>query len=179
MLIEAGRADLLIGQSERSWLECKAAPYAETEYGRLELAKDVAGIANTSSGGILVIGLRTRTRAGQDLIRSVHPIPHVERLPDRYRKWISQRVFPPPEELAVRIAAMPGNCGLLVLVVPQQPSALQPFLVRGATIDRNLLGTYISVYSRRDDAVVASSAEELHSLIVAGRAALGYRREDV
>lgn len=173
-LIEAGRADLLIGQPETSWLECKEQPYQDTEHGRLELAKDVCAFANTREGGLILIGLRTHSRSGQDIITRLRPVPTDVRLPDRYRRWIDQWMFPRPANLQIRNVPHGAHSSVVVIAVPPQPPALIPFLVKGLLKDGRTIGTHMAVFARHGDAVVHTGAEEFHSLLVAGRVALGY-----
>lgn len=172
-LLEAGRADLLVGQVEGPWIDCKEQPYPNSEYGRFELAKDVSSFANSGLGGLIVIGLRTRRAAGRDVIASVRPVPRDDRLPDRYRKLIDHRVYPRPAGL--QIANVRQEQATLVLIaIPPQPPALRPFLVRGVLRGERIVGSHVAIFARRGDATIEASAEELHSLLVAGRAALSY-----
>lgn len=51
-LLQARRADLLIGQPESDWLECKGAAYdLPDRLEELELAKDISMLANRPEGG--------------------------------------------------------------------------------------------------------------------------------
>ena len=53
-LLLAQRSDLLVGQPESDWLECKGRPYRLREpLQRFELAKDIAMLANRPDGGVL------------------------------------------------------------------------------------------------------------------------------
>lgn len=173
-LIEAGRADVLLGQVESTWLECKRQPYSDSERGRFELAKDVSSFANTSHGGLIVLGLQTRSRRGQDEIVRVRPIANAVRLASRYRSWTAQSIFPSPE-LTLRTTDYGHGRSILTISIPPQAPALRPFLVRGLLLAGDkVIGSHVAVFTRRGDETVETSAEELHSLIVAGRAALGY-----
>lgn len=177
-LIEAGRAELLIGQAENSWLECKGQPYPNTEVGRLELAKDVSAFANSAVGGLICVGLRTNSVHGQDIVSAVRPVPHDDRLPVQYRRWIDQRVFPRLDGLNVRSHPVDEGHSIVTILVPPQPPALRPFLVKGTLKDPKIVGTHMAIFTRRDDATLPIGIEELHSLLVSGRAALGYDRSD-
>lgn len=175
-LVKAKRAAVLVGQAERGWLECKSQPYPDTEAGRFELAKDVSAFANSAGGGLIIIGLRTRSVAGRDIIATVRPIAADGRLPDRYRKLIEHRVFPRPVGIRIETVSYGSGSGLLIISIPSQPAALQPFLVKGSLRDSKTVGSQIAIFARRGDATTVTGAEEVHSLLVAGRAALGYDR---
>jgi hypothetical protein len=173
-LIQSGHADSLRGLEEGAWLECKTEPYAHTELGKFELAKDVTALAN-AEGGIIVIGLQTRSIKGRDVITAVRPFHSDGREPDRYRKLIDYRVFPQPIGLKIEAVRYGARGSIVAISIPPQPTALQPFLVRGTFSGKKLQGSQIGVFTRRGDATFAMGVEEFHSLVVAGRAALGYR----
>ena len=63
-----GDNDALIGTQESEWLEFKSAPYGIPDPGqRWQLAKDVAGFAN-SRGGHIVIGVKTAKHANEVVV---------------------------------------------------------------------------------------------------------------
>lgn len=65
---------MLLGSKESVWLECKANPYdLSNDYYRQELAKDVSAFANSSEGGILLIGARTKKSktTAEDIISDI------------------------------------------------------------------------------------------------------------
>lgn len=175
-LVNAKRATALVGQPERDWLECKSQPYADTEEGRFELVKDVSAFANSARGGLIILGLRTRSIAGRDIVASVRPIAADSRLPDRYRKLVEHRVFPRPVGIRIETVSYGSSSELMTISIPPQPAALQPFLVKGSLRAGKTVGSQIAIFARRGDATIVTGAEELHSLLMAGRVALGYDR---
>lgn len=61
--LRVGRPERLIGTRECAWLDAKGQLYQlDQPRPAAELAKDVAALANMS-GGVIVIGLRTRKAA--------------------------------------------------------------------------------------------------------------------
>ena len=59
LLLADGKFDALIGEFESEWLECKSSPYQlEHDGQKLELAKDISGLAN-AEGGVLLLGFST------------------------------------------------------------------------------------------------------------------------
>jgi hypothetical protein len=172
-LVASGHAELLVSHREGPWLECKEQPYGADERAVYELAKDVCAFANSASGGLIIIGHRARKVRGSDTITGVRPVPADDRRVERYRKSLNQRVYPRVSNLAVQEVEY-GADRIVVVSVPPQPKALQPFLVKGAVRNGKDVGSNIAVYIRDEDAAVTASVEELHILIVAGRAALGY-----
>lgn len=173
-LIRAGRPQLLVGEAESSWLEVKREPYRLDDPGQqLELAKDVAALANTRDGGLLVIGLATARRADLDVVWKVRPISVALIEPARYRRIIDRLVYPPIEGLEVEWAEVSPGKGVLAIVVPEQPQESRPLLVLGAIVGDKLAGSHVSIVRRRGDATTATHPAALHSLLAAGRAALG------
>lgn len=56
--LQNARFDELVGEFENEWLECKGQPYDLTrEDQKLELAKDITGLAN-AGGGLLLLSSR-------------------------------------------------------------------------------------------------------------------------
>jgi hypothetical protein len=178
-LIAAGRASLLIGQPECGWLECKGGAYGLPDrLEEFELAKDIAMLANRPSGGVLLIGPATKGKDGRDVIRKIVPQPMSVIRPAKYRGTIARTVFPPPQDLVVEaIQSSPGE-GILYVRVPPQPEALRPFLVKGAVVDKKIVGSHFSLFYRREDKGVAITTEEIHGLLIAGRAALSLKRPE-
>src|SRR5688500_9475154 len=65
----------IIGTSEHDTVECKSAPYRLGEdRQRIELAKDVSGLAN-ADGGLILIGVATQRREDtrEDVVRAISP----------------------------------------------------------------------------------------------------------
>jgi Putative DNA-binding domain len=176
-LVAAGRLESIIGQPESQWLDCKRQPYRRDGCAKWELAKDVAAFANGAVGGFIVIGLRTAKRSGQDVIVAAPGIPSDSQLRASYLQTIRQRIYPYPR--GIRIETTPaGSNEIVVIVVPRQAVALRPFLVRGVLSGGLIRGSFITVPTREGDSTVASDPAELHALLVAGRAALGYEGAD-
>lgn len=177
-LLQAQRPALLIDQPESTWLECKGYPYRLTEpLQQLELAKDIAMLANRLEGGVLLIGPVTKTRGDRDIIKKIVPSAMSDLRPARYRGAIDRKVFPPPRDLAIEAIEIEPNEGVLFIEVPPQPQALFPFLVVGAIADGKMLGNHFSLVHRRGDRGVATKPEEVHGLLVAGRVALSKAAE--
>jgi hypothetical protein len=70
--LAGGDFEALVREPESDWLECKRSPYQlSTDKHKLELAKDVAGLAN-AAGGLLLIGFATARDATHDVDRVSH-----------------------------------------------------------------------------------------------------------
>lgn len=172
-LLLAERPELLIGQAESDWLECKGRAYClKDPLQRFELGKDVAMLANRPDGGVLLIGLATKTQGDLDVIKKIVPQQMSEIRPASYRGAIARTIFPPPQDLKIEAIPIEPGRGILFVRIPPQPQALFPFLVTGAITDGKMLGNHFSLVHRRGDRGVATMPEEVHGLLVAGRIAL-------
>jgi hypothetical protein len=173
-LMRSGRPDLLIGEPESVWLEVKGAPYRlQDQDQELELGKDVSALGNVAGGGVLVIGLATSRRDGVDVVNKVRPVPMHLLDAGKYRKVIDRVVYPPPEGLEVDAVELEPGKGLLVINIPPQPVEVLPLLVVGVVAGTKFVGSHVSIVRRRGDGTIATHPAALHSLIAAGRAALG------
>lgn len=133
-----------------------------------ELAKDVAALANMS-GGVIVVGLRTRKAGSSEVIDEVRPVPAglIDR--DRHRKLVRERVFPFVRDSSTWWIAVGDERGLLVIDVPAQAPKDKPFIVSGsdgthAAVD----GNSAAVPLRDDDGTHWLSGQELHRLLTGG-----------
>ena len=167
--LTAGMPELLAGTRECAWLDAKGQPYQlDQPRSSAELAKDVAALAN-ASGGIIVIGLRTRRDGPAEVIDEVRPVPaeFIDR--DRYRKLVRERVFPFVRDFATWWLPAGDERGLLVIDVPAQASKDKPFVVSGtdrtqAAVD----ASSVAVPLRDDDGTHWLSGQELHRLLTEG-----------
>jgi hypothetical protein len=174
-LLRSGHAGALVGMSEGQLLEAKRHLHLEDDKGRLELAKDVSAIANSPGGGLLVVGLATRRDSGRDVVAGVQPIPDTGQV-RRVRSVLDRLVYPPIERLDVSLvpagSSHPPEEHLLVITVPPQPREVTPFLVTGVVVDDRVMGSYIGLFERRGEDVVASRPASIHAGLSVGLALL-------
>lgn len=174
-LLHAGHAKALLGLSEHQLLEAKRSLHLVDEKSRLELAKDVSAMANSPTGGVIVVGLETKRRSGQDVIAAIHPVPDTGQV-RVIRKVLDRLIYPPIEQLDVSLApadpSRPANQHLILLTVPRQPRELVPFLVIGSIVGGQLLGNYVGLFERRGEDILVSGAASIHAGLSAGLALL-------
>ena len=164
-------AELLIGQRESGIFDAKSQPYhLDDDDGKFELAKDVAAFANTGRPAAIVVGLRTRPDHQGDLVAAVPRVARESAPPSRIRSLLNSWVYPPPRGVSVRWHG--DTRGLLTILVPAQPSELEPFFVRRARLGRGLTAEHMTLPVREDEETVYRDIGRVHALIVAGRAAL-------
>ncbi|MEW1861977.1 MULTISPECIES: hypothetical protein [unclassified Streptomyces] len=68
--LSAGDLAALIGLDECGWMDVKSAPYMVDKgpHHKEELVKDVAGFANTATGGLLIIGFKVTKANGVETV---------------------------------------------------------------------------------------------------------------
>lgn len=169
-IIEAGHPSGLIGLSENDWLEAKSQPWnLDSDIGKVELAQDVARLAN-AGGGVIVLGAATRKHDGEEAIARVHGVRPGLFRPHRVRMTVDARVYPAVEGIRIgRSLQEPSGLVVGYILVPLQHPASLPFLVHGAIVGRRVDGSFMSIVRRRGDQSVAVRAEELHTWLSAGR----------
>ena len=130
----------LIGEFESSWLECKRAPYnLDKETDRLELAKDISGLAN-AGGGVLLLGYATRQDAthGVDVLSEVRPIPLAGFHEEQYRAVIMDWTWPKFTGVRVKVYEDPANKQKSVVSLENFPACAPneyPLLVCKTVLD--------------------------------------------
>ena len=170
-LVRVRRADLLVGQRESQVFDAKSGYYQlDDDDGKLELAKDVAAFANTGRSAVIVLGLRTRGDHQGDRVSAAPGLPKERLQPGRFRQVVASWVYPPPEGMSFLWHG--EEKGFLVVLIPSQPSELQPFLVRRGRLGRSLSEEQFTLPVRQGEDTSYRDIGRLHSLLVAGRAAL-------
>lgn len=164
----------LLGVPECGWLDVKNGIYeldnpAKSE----ELAKDVAGFANSPSGGLLLVGFSTRKMHDREIVDKVRPVGRAQVDLDRHRKLIRERVIPPPRGVIVDWIDCGDDSGVLVIDVPAQPSACLPYVVPGPTRAPKPSSVSVAVPIREADATPWLPQAEIQRLLAAGWAAKG------
>ena len=169
-VIEAGHPAGLIGLAENDWLEAKSQPWnMETDLGKVELAQDVARLAN-GGGGVIVVGAGTRKEDGKETIARVDGVRSDLFRPHRIRMTVDARVYPPVEGIKVgRAEIRESSLSVGYIQVPPQDPGRLPFVVHGAIVGRRVEGSFISIVRRRGDQSISVRAEEMHAWLSAGR----------
>ncbi|MFJ9618077.1 AlbA family DNA-binding domain-containing protein [Streptomyces noursei] len=139
--------------------------------GRIEFAKDIAQFANSSSGGLMLIGAKTKKlEGGAEVLEKVAPLdknPRVEsvrKLAQAARGVAREHIYPEVSKLSIEVISL--RAGEVVCVhIPPQSSALKPFIVHGENISDKYFGEFFSVPRRRGDGNSALTVREIHGLL--------------
>jgi hypothetical protein len=167
--LETGDANAVIGQFEGGSLECKAHPYLlDREEQKLELAKDVAGLAN-AEGGVILIGYQTERDAihSEDRVAAVSPFPKALLDAHRYdqvlREWLC------PAGIGIEIcwfecAATVGQ-GVGAIFVSRAEEVDRPVLVAKTILEGRRRDIVFGYCERTLSHVVPTTVERLQALL--------------
>lgn len=174
--LEQGEYESVLGTAESEEIDFKEAPYQlDSPRQKWELAKDIAGFANTR-GGVIVIGYRTQ-RAEALLVDTAtqhNPVPKARIIWDQYRQTIGRWVHPAVTGITPRwFPPDPAQGqGVFVIVVPAQDESSKYFVVSEMVRDDGSFPGAVGIPHRQGDVIVWSKAETVHSLV---REALWWR----
>jgi hypothetical protein len=172
-LVRASRSELLIGMRESDWLEVKSAPYRLDEpTEQIELAKDVAAMAN-SGGGMILLGAKAKKLPEHEEIHAINRCRLADVSPRRYRDLIHRRVY--PEVRGFDVELIPdgsAGTGVVLLYIPAQDEGQKPFIVHGALVGGKVRGAFVGIPRRVGDSTIFVEPQTLHARLRAGERAL-------
>lgn len=173
-LLRGEHFNALIGENESSYLEVKTAMHpiwvsgTPGEKAKIELAQDVARFANGDVDAVLVIGYREAAKHPSQ-IGSLTPVADAYLNVAQITEVLDARIVPPLEGIVVETFTVSADQSLLAIFVPRQPAEMQPYLVHGAIAGDKVEGAFFSIVTRRGEASITTSAQQIHAYIVAGK----------
>ncbi len=173
-LLRGGHFNVLLGESESEYLEAKTAMHpiwlagTPGEKAKIELAQDVARFANGDVNAILVIGYK-QMPGGGNTIGALTPVANAYLNVAQIQEVLDARLVPPVDGLIVDSFSTSATESVLAIYVPRQPSEMQPYLVHGAIAGDKVEGAFFSIVRRRGEGSITTSAQQIHSYIVAGK----------
>lgn len=127
----AGDGDALLDTIEDDWIDFKREPYVLDQPSQpLELAKDIAGLAN-SGGGVLVLGVETEPdpTSGRDKAMKLRPVRLDLVDEDRYRQTVENWTHPPIRTLQFHRWLVNDGSGIMTISVKVARALEYPVLV--------------------------------------------------
>ena len=176
-LLREGRESEFVGVRESAWLDFKNSPYVlKTEKGKVELAKDVAAMAN-SGGGCIAVGVTTRKDPSNidEVADGTKPYPCEMMDAGDCHKVIDGSVYPHIVGLRVESYARSDGC-LGLLIVPGQDEDQLPILLRRNVDDEGRRVDAISVPSRSGSHTRWAPVGQIHRDMSDGRC---FRRQSL
>ena len=168
-IIASGNWDTLVGEVEGDFLECKSAPYQlETDEKKVELAKDITSLAN-SSGGYIILGVRTR-RSEQhfsDQIMTLRPFRQELCDPNRYLQIANDWIYPAIQGLSVcwKPCSEGEPDGFVIIDVPEQTRGKNLFLITKTLLEDKLSYVMFGYAQRQQDSSRPFSINELYQAL--------------
>lgn len=173
-IVQSGDFDALLGAMEDHQLECKSSPYRlDDESEKFELAKDVSAMADVS-GGVVLIGVRTRKDAtlSADFVCDVSPFEESQISIKQYSDVLRQWVYPPLQTPEIRWWPSKNDStkGIVGILVPSGTSPDAPHLVTRAplTDTGQIKGTLFGHFQRLRADVQATSVQQLRERLKDG-----------
>jgi len=167
-----GKPSLLLGMEETARIDFKGEPYLlGTEKGKWELGKDVAGLANLS-GGVLVIGVRTKKTNGNflDVATELCPVT-VAMLDKKQHHSVIRDVVRPAVDFEIAYhddPDEPGKCYMSIQISPLHHHERWA-IVRRMVTDEGKLVDGMGVPIRDGDQTRWLSGDEVYRLIRDGQ----------
>ncbi len=132
-VLEEGKDEFLIGESETEHLDFKEQPhFLGTDKGKWELAKDVAAMAN-SGGGCIVGGVVTTVPPDREdeVASKIKPFPAEMADVQQIRAALDAAagVYPVLKRVTIRRFSRPDGKAMLLIRVPPQDEDDLPFIV--------------------------------------------------
>ncbi|MFD7645079.1 RNA-binding domain-containing protein [Kitasatospora sp. NPDC059795] len=166
----------LLGLLECRWLDAKGAPYELKNPSAVEeLAKDVASFANSTGGGVIVLGIGTRLENGQEILDRLMPFDRSSVDLDRMRKLLRERITPAPRNVSIEWIEHGGpGQGIAFIDVPPQTAGNLPYVVAAPNGKPGQVNPFtVAVPVRESDGTHWLPRTEVQRLLALGLAANG------
>lgn len=169
-ILATGDFDALIGHFESEDFECKAQPYRlENDEEKIELAKDVSGIAN-AQGGIIVLGCVTQLYPSyrEERIESIRSFDRSLLEIKQYRDILNAWLYPPLQEIDIQWCPCSNDSskGIGVIRIPRATDTKHPVLVAKTILDNDKKkGSIFGYYERKQSNVNPHSVQTIQSLL--------------
>jgi len=172
-ILSRGTFAELVSAVEHVQFECKGGLYdTKTEKSKVELAKDISALAN-SSGGYILIGPATKKNPlhqGDEVI-SVSEFALSAFHSDTYRDILSAFIYPPITDLKIRWHPSSVNPakGIASIYVPPKSASEKPFLVVKSELDSQIRGHLFGYFERVGDDTLPTTVQVLRDTMKDGK----------
>ena len=172
-ILSRGTFAELISTVEHVQFECKKGLYdTKTVKSKIELAKDISALAN-STGGYLLIGPATKKNPlhqGDEVI-SISEFASSAFHPDTYRDILSAFVYPPITDLKIQWhpSSIDPAKGIASIYVPPKSANEKPFLVVQSELDSQVRGHLFGYFERVGDDALPTTVQIIRDTMKDGK----------
>jgi hypothetical protein len=172
-ILSRGAFAELISTVEHVQFECKNGLYdTKTVNSKIELAKDISALAN-SSGGYLLIGPATNKNPlhqGDEVI-SVSEFAASVFHPDTYRDILSAFIYPPITDLKIQWhpSSVDPAKGIASIYVPPKSANEKPFLVAQSELGSRIRGHLFGYFERVGDDALPTTVQIIRDTMKDGK----------
>lgn len=166
--LKIGNFESLLGQFENEWLECKGQPYdLSRDDQKLELAKDITGLAN-AGGGLLLLGYSTKRSDthGEDQIHEIRAFPEERFNQSKYEGVLKTWVYPTLDlEISKFVVSSDSRSIIVSIHVPKVTGPNSPALVIKSIFDNTrVVETLVGYFVRKQSHVAHYDAKRIQAL---------------
>ncbi|MFF3276343.1 helix-turn-helix domain-containing protein [Streptomyces chrestomyceticus] len=171
--VRHGLIDILKGElREGECFDAKEFLDLSQNSAKVEFAKDVAQFANSTDGGLLLVGARTKKlEGGEEVFSKLAPLnknPRLTGSPAKLaqaaRDVADRYIYPAVSGISIEVIRFRDE-EVLIVYIPPQASQLKPFIVHGETVSGKHFGEFFSIPMRRGDSNLPVTPKELHRLL--------------
>jgi hypothetical protein len=172
-ILSKGTFGELVSTVEHVQFECKNGLYdTKTVTSKIELAKDISALAN-SSGGYLLIGPATKKHPlhqGDEVI-SVSEFASSTFHADTYRDILSALIYPPITDLKIQWhpSSVDPTRGIASIYVPPKSASEKPFLVAQSEVGSRVRGHLFGYFERVGDDALPTTVQILRDTMKDGK----------
>ncbi|WP_157931785.1 helix-turn-helix domain-containing protein [Mycobacteroides abscessus] len=153
-----GQAERLIGVHESNCLDAKLKHYdRRNDLSRFQFACDVAAFANSSTGGLILIGAQVKKVRGADIISSIPGCKSEPGSRQAYQSIVDQHIAPEISGLSYHVSHHRNDREMFMIFVPPQPPSTLPFIVKGGIFSNGkYTASMFSIPIRQQDCNVST-----------------------
>ena len=172
-ILSRGTFEELISTVEHVQLECKSGLYdTKAVNSKIELAKDISALAN-SSGGYLLIGPATKKNPlhQSDEVISVSEFGSSTFHPDTYQNILRAFIYPPILDLTIQWhpSKLDPAKGIASIYVPSKSANEKPFLVARSELDSRVRGHLFGYFERVGDDALPTTVQIMRDTMKDGK----------
>lgn len=174
-LLRTGDGHALAGTPLSATLRVMPALPSETPADRLDLAMQTCALANSPTGGMLVLGATTAPRPHGSAAVAGIEAGSLDGVAALVREACQLFIYPPVGGMVIEALPVKSEAdgrGIAAVVVPPQDPEAWPFMVHGVPVSGEVDSRFVAIVEPRGADTHVLGVAALHASIAAGRALL-------